>query len=117
MWDNEGGKCSVVLLNDIYKDDKDEKLVIGKNYKVKYGSDNFDGVLKMIDTRNRCDSKINAMSNTIDTDKNSAGLKHALKQRDGVDSVEMDSLKNELNIVKKALEDQQTIIKNLDGEL
>ena len=48
MWDNEGGKCSVVLLNDIYKDDKDEKLVIGKNYKVKYGSDNFDGVLKMI---------------------------------------------------------------------
>jgi|LakMenEpi03Aug12_release.lakeMendotaPanAssembly.Ray.scaffolds.fasta_scaffold1202575_2 hypothetical protein len=48
MWDNEGGKCSVVLLNDIYKDDKDEKLVIGKKYKVKYGSDNYDGVLKMI---------------------------------------------------------------------
>jgi hypothetical protein len=57
------------------------------------------------------------MSNTIDTVKNSAGLKNASKQLDRVDSVEMDSLKNELNIVKKALEDQQTIIKNLDGEL
>jgi hypothetical protein len=45
MWDNEGGKCGVVLLNDIYKD---EKLVIDKNYKLKYGLDNFDGVLKMI---------------------------------------------------------------------
>jgi hypothetical protein len=57
------------------------------------------------------------MSNTVDTAKNSAGLKHAPKQLDRLASVEIDSLKNELNLVKKALEDQQTIIKTLDGEL
>ena len=48
MWDNEGGKCSVVLLNDIFQNDKDEKMVVGKTYKVKYGLETYNGILKMI---------------------------------------------------------------------
>ena len=50
MWENENGRCSVVMLNEIYKDDVDEKLIIGKKYTVKYGNENYAAVLKMIGT-------------------------------------------------------------------
>jgi hypothetical protein len=48
MWDNENGRCSVVLLNEIYKQDNEEKLIVGKKYTVKYGDENYEAVLKMI---------------------------------------------------------------------
>ena len=38
------------MLNEIYKDDVDKKLIIGKKYTVKYGNENYEAVLKMIGT-------------------------------------------------------------------
>ena len=48
MWENENGRCSVVLLNEIFKHDVDDKFVIGNKYLVKYGNENYYAVLKMI---------------------------------------------------------------------
>ena len=57
------------------------------------------------------------MINNIETAKNSSTTKHASKQQDRIESVEMERLKSELTIVKKALEEQQTLIKDLDADL
>jgi hypothetical protein len=48
MWENENSRCSVVLLNEIFKHDVDDKYVIGNKYLVKYGNENYFAVLKMI---------------------------------------------------------------------
>ena len=48
MWDNQHGRCSTVLPNDIHIHDADDKLEIGKKYQVNYGRDVFWGILKMI---------------------------------------------------------------------
>ena len=91
------------------------------------------------DTRSKCESKLNVMCNTnpatfqtksrtntsnqINLDQidsleieDKTKKKNKAKQTD-LTSVELDSLKSELVIVKKALEDQQTMIKELENEL
>lgn len=48
MWTNENGRSSVVLKSDIFTNEANEKLIIGKEYTVRYGNQSFKGVLKMI---------------------------------------------------------------------
>ena len=44
LWENEDDRCSVVSLNEIYKSDDEETLVVGKKYTVKYGLENYEAV-------------------------------------------------------------------------
>ena len=48
MWKNENGHCSVVSVSEIFTNDAKERLIIGKEYTVKYGEDNFQATLKML---------------------------------------------------------------------
>ena len=57
------------------------------------------------------------MSNTKVKPRNSSTVKSTLKSVDIIESVELDGLKTELDIVKKALEDQQKLVKDLEDTL
>jgi hypothetical protein len=57
------------------------------------------------------------MSNTKVKPRNSSTVKSTPKSVDIIESVELDGLKTELDIVKKALEDQQKLVKDLEDTL
>ena len=137
MWTNEDGRGSVVLKNDIFTNDKKEKLVIGKEYSVKYGQEIFKGILKMlgtnsliiifkaldkskifiIDSKDKCESALDIMCNTCVPKPKSVKLKPKKSDEDAIESVEMRDLKLELEVVKAALDDQQKMLIELQKEL
>jgi hypothetical protein len=57
------------------------------------------------------------MSNTKVKPRNSSTVKSTPKSVDRIESVELDGLKTELDTVKKALEDQQKLVKDLEDTL